>query len=153
MKSLEKVIKNIGVGMSLMEQIRNDQLEFRKQRKSIETAVLTTLLGEASAIGKNNGNRETTDTEVVALVKKFIENNNQTIKVLNGVQEKTENLIKENSALQVYLPKQMSEQEIRDTLATCSKELGKIMGHFKKEFPGMYDGALVSRLAKEYVAS
>jgi uncharacterized protein YqeY len=138
-----------------MEQIKRDQLEFRKQRQSVEVGVLTTLIGEASAIGKNNGNRETTDTEVIALVKKFLDNNNDTIKILieGGQQEKTENLIKENAALQVYLPKQMSEQEIRDALATCSKELGKIMGHFKKAFPGMYDGGLVSRLAKEYVAS
>lgn len=141
--------------MSLMEQIKRDQLEFRKQRQSVEVGVLTTLIGEASAIGKNNGNRETTDTEVIALVKKFLDNNNDTIKILieGGQQEKADNLLKENAALQVYVPKQMSEQEIRDALATCSKEIGKIMGHFKKSFPGMYDGALVSRLAKEYVAS
>ena len=139
--------------MSLMEQIKRDQLEFRKQRQSVEVSVLTTLIGEASAIGKNNGNRETTDAEVIALVKKFLDNNIATIKLLAIDNTQVDVLNTENSALQVYLPKQMSEQEIRDVLATCSKEIGKIMGHFKKEFPGMYDGALVSRLAKEYVAS
>ena len=139
--------------MSLMEQIKRDQLEFRKQRQSVEVSVLTTLIGEASAIGKNNGNRETTDAEVIALVKKFLDNNIATIKLLAIDNTQVDVLNTENAALQVYLPKQMSEQEIRDALATCSKELGKIMGHFKKAFPGMYDGALVSRLAKEYVAS
>jgi len=136
-----------------MEQIKRDQLEFRKQRQSVEVSVLTTLIGEASAIGKNNGNRETTDAEVIALVKKFLDNNIATIKLLAIDNTQVDVLNTENAALQVYLPKQMSEQEIRDALATCSKELGKIMGHFKKAFPGMYDGTLVSRLAKEYVAS
>jgi uncharacterized protein YqeY len=136
-----------------MEKIKADQLSFRKQRQTVEASVLTTLIGEASAIGKNKGNRETTDAEVVAVVKKFIDNNNGTIKLLVGDQEQTEILVKENAALQVYLPKQMSDEEIRAALATCSKELGKIMTHFKTAFPGMYDAGKVSTLAKEYVAS
>lgn len=143
--------------MSLMEKIKADQLSFRKQRQTVEASVLTTLIGESAAIGKNKGNRETTDTEVVAVVKKFIDNNNATIKLLvggdSGDQEQTEILVKENAALQVYLPKQMSDEEIRAALATCSKELGKIMAHFKTAFPGMYDAGKVSTLAKEYVAS
>lgn len=63
--------------MNLLNKIAEDRLFHRKQ--SIEhpehkliTTILTTLLGEISIVGKNDGNRETTDDEAVKIIQKFI---------------------------------------------------------------------------------
>jgi len=58
--------------MTLMEQIKTAQVTARKTGAQ-EASLLTTLLGEAAMVGKN-ANRETTDQEVVAVVKKFVKN-------------------------------------------------------------------------------
>jgi hypothetical protein len=55
-----------------MEQIKAKQIAARKSG-SADAGLLTTLLGEAAMVGKNAG-RETTDQEVVAVVKKFVKN-------------------------------------------------------------------------------
>jgi hypothetical protein len=59
--------------MSLIQTIKADQVQARKAR-SASASILTTLIGEAEMIGKNAGDRESTDEEVIAIIKKFIKN-------------------------------------------------------------------------------
>lgn len=42
----------------LIVKIKHDQLVARKNRDQIESTLLTTLIGEADMVGKNNGNRD-----------------------------------------------------------------------------------------------
>ena len=58
--------------MSLIAQIKSAQLQLRKDRATVHAAALSTLIGEAETIGKDAGNREVTDAELTALLKKFI---------------------------------------------------------------------------------
>ena len=50
--------------MTLFSQIKADQLAARKAKDGLKATLLTTLIGELTAIGKNDGNREVTDAEV-----------------------------------------------------------------------------------------
>jgi uncharacterized protein YqeY len=142
--------------MSLMQRIKTEQLEARKKKDVIKASLLTTLIGEATAIGKNDGNRETTDAEVVAMVKKFLKNIEETMKVADTFQAREEKLI-----LIDLLPTQLSEQELKTTVwllgtevgATTSKDMGKIMKVLKERYDGQYDGALASKLIKEMLGS
>ena len=56
----------------LLAEIKAKQINARKARLSTAT-LLTTLIGEAEMVGKNQG-REVTDSEVLAMIKKFIKN-------------------------------------------------------------------------------
>ena len=49
----------------LINQIKSDALEARKARQTNTATLLTTLYSEASMVGKNDGNRESTDAEVL----------------------------------------------------------------------------------------
>lgn len=61
------------------------------------------------------------------------------------------------SVIENYLPKQLSEEEIKtelkkiiaDTGATSAKDMGKVMGAATKHFAGKADGKVVSTLVKE----
>lgn len=141
--------------ISLFQKIKADQLQARKDRISGEVALLTTLLGEAGTVGKNQ-NRETNDDEVVAVVKKFIKGIDECMAV-----EKDEfnllDLVVQKVILRKYLPKQLSDEEIVeviDALYYGKKSpltLKEIMGHFKQYHTGLYDGKQLSTLAAECI--
>lgn len=128
--------------MTLIEQIKADYLTARKTKDSVKVSLLATLLGEAQMIGKNAGNRETTDSEVIAVVKKFIKNVNELLAVAPGHVQATAEI----SVLENYLPKQMSADEIRAALNDVPRQKGTMMQHLKKNFNGQYDGKQASDL-------
>lgn len=132
--------------MTLMEQIKTKQITARKAGLT-EASLLTTLLGEAAVIGKNAGNRETTDSEVVAVVKKFVKNIDETVTALTerGVDATT--FLAERTVLEQFLPMQLSENALIE-VAKCQPNMPAFMKHLKENFAGKYDGKLASTVAK-----
>lgn len=140
--------------MTLLATIKSAQLTARKNRDIIATALLTTLIGEASMPGKNDGNRESTDQEVVAVIKKFIKNANEVLKVSDNETSRTE-----LSILESFLPKQLSEEELRSSIQSIvsvteavngsKPKMGDVMKALKQKHDGQYDGGLASKLIKE----
>jgi len=61
----------------LINKIKSDALEARKARKTNTATLLTTLYFEASMVGKNLENRESTDQEVLQVIEKFIKGANE----------------------------------------------------------------------------
>lgn len=146
--------------MTLIERIKQDQVAARKEHSVTKALLLTTLIGEAQAVGKNNGNREPTDAEVVAIVKKFIKNMDETIGHLEKANpnEKPQSyytVLIEKEHISKYLPKQLTDEEIRVAIKAAIEKsgsnLGKVMTLLKLQYEGLYDGKLVSSLAKEMI--
>ena len=142
--------------MNLIDSIRADQLQARKEKNIIKVNLLTTLIGEAVSIGKNAGNRETTDAEVVALAKKFIKNLQEAMEVYSRAGVDITNQQAEVQILEQYIPKQMSAEDLRSAILAIKeeitagpKDMGKVMGLLKQRFDGQYDGKMASALAKE----
>lgn len=143
--------------MSLIQEIKQNQLIARKAKQISEARLLTTLLGEAAMVGKTAGNRESTDDEVVAVIKKFIKNNNEVMVVSESKSETYMNAIIETDILTQYLPTQMTEEELRlviqkriATLEEISPKLmGKVMGWLKQNHNGQYDGKMASNIVKD----
>ena len=145
---------------TLLVQIKSDQLDARKkyaetgfEKHAVESRFLTTLYAEAAKVGKDAGNRETTDAEVVTVAKKFLKNIEETRKVTRE-KEVHETLDREESILLKYLPKQLSEGDMMDMLfklraSSTVTDLKGAMAYFKTHYPGQYDGAVLSRVAKE----
>lgn len=149
--------------MSLLQQIKKRQLEARKARDQIEISLLTTLIGEASMPGKNDGNRESTDHEVVAVIKKFRKNAEETLKALSGRQDFDSNSSKGRVQLEILildtlLPTQLSTEQLTSIVQnlveslpdkTSKSAFGSIMKQLKDAHEGLYDGAAASLIIKE----
>jgi uncharacterized protein YqeY len=149
--------------MSLLSDIKAKQLEARKARNAVASSLLTTLIGEASMPGKNDGNRESTDAEVIAVVKKFIKNAKETLAHLENKVEYVDvvevcmpDIIKDEIAiLETFLPKQLSDLELRGVIAELiasaevKPNMGTIMSALKTQYEGRYDGGAASKHAKE----
>lgn len=132
--------------MTLMEQIKTAQVTARKTGAS-EASLLTTLLGEAAMVGKN-ANRETTDQEVVAVVKKFVKNIDETITALTSRNQDASAFLMERGVLEQYLPQQMGEEDLIN-IAQALPNMPSFMKHLKENFAGQYDGKLAATVAKQ----
>lgn len=77
-----------------------------------------------------------------------------------GRQEAAEKLDRELKIISTYLPQPLSEHEIltiiqqavADTGAGSTADLGRVMGQVMPRVRGRADGALVSRLAKQFLS-
>ena len=149
--------------MTLFAQIKTDQLAARKARESLKATLLTTLIGELTAVGKNDGNREVTDADVVKLVKKFLDGVNETIKLMpdaanvDSSADRYVNLLKEQSYLTVYMPQQMDEYALTIVVRMILNELGagasmgQVMAALKTKHAGKYDGGMASKIVKAVI--
>lgn len=153
--------------MTLLNTIKAVSLEARKARDTDKAALLTTLLGDAMMVGKNNGNRESTDAEVIAVIKKFINNANEVLEILKKSQSgvvceyissdhniplsplsplsPVEQLHLDSiTLLESFLPKQLSQEDLSsviDILITTHKASSiKDMGNIMKQLKAVYEG-------------
>lgn len=136
----------------LIDQIKNDMFLSKKSGEKIKSSLLTTLYAEAVRVGKDDGNRLTTDAEVVQVIKKFIKNNEETQNALATQGKHSQELISEADILKAYLPKQLSEMELTGIISSMKdlgKNMGDIMKHLKENYAGQYDGKLASEIAKK----
>lgn len=135
--------------MALFEQMKKDKLEALKNKQVAKKDLLGCVIAEAS---KNV--KEPDDATMISTIKKFIANaqelqanaatrSNSTVEI-NRAQY-------EIDVLNLYLPYQLSEQEIKVIVARFARpiNLGDVQKHFKENYAGRYDGKLVSKIVKE----
>lgn len=143
--------------MALLGRIREDRLSARKSGDSLRINLLTALDGEATRVGKDKANRESTDEEVVAVIRKFLKGIDETIEALRKTGRPTGQPECEREILSAYLPKQLSAEELETVIAGLvaalpekkPAALGQVMGSLKERYAGLYDGKLASEAIKK----
>jgi uncharacterized protein YqeY len=130
---------------NLMNVIKTQQLAARKTGAK-EASLLTTLLGEAAMVGKNAG-RETTDAEVVAVVKKIIKNIDETVAALTARGQNADEFIQERKVLEQFLPLQLTKLAL-EYIALKHSSMPEFMKFLKENHAGQYDGKVASAVAK-----
>lgn len=126
--------------MTIQEQVSSDLTSAIKERNEGKKAILRVLIGEFNREGK-----VLPDEKATAIIKKMVAN-------AEDMKNTTEAEI-----LSEYLPKQLTNDQINmlvsqiieDESITSMREMGKIMGIFKAEYAGKYDGSVVSKVIKE----
>lgn len=144
--------------MTLITQIKQDQVAARKARDTVVANALTTLIGEAEMVGKNAG-RAVTDGEVQAVLKKFVDNIDFTLRQITD-NEAISLLQVERAVYERYRPRQMNALElekavggIRTEISAGPKDMGKIMAVLKTRFAGQYDGKMASDIIRNVLAA
>jgi len=141
------------------EKIAEDLKEAMKSGDKFKLSVLrmlkSALLLESKAVSKDH---ELTDEEVIKVIKKQVKTRKDSIieyQKYNKLDE-VANLEKEVEILNVYLPEEMSEEEILKVIdevfeaikPTSMKEMGLIMKELNTKITNA-DMSLVSKLVKE----
>ena len=148
--------------MSLKQQIEsklNEALKAKDKSTYPTLRLVVAAVKDAEIAGRSKGQKEITDSDLTAILKKIIKQRNESCEVYKkaGRAELLENETREIEIISIFLPKQLSEEETRkicqDTVkfvgATSMKDMGKVMGELKLKYADTIDFSKVSPIIKE----
>jgi uncharacterized protein YqeY len=134
--------------------------------KAKETVKLASLRAIKAAITlaktAEGATGEIDDAGIVKIIQKLVKQRKESAQQYTdaGRPELAENEVAEMEAMEVYLPKQLTEAEVEAELvkiiaevgATQPSEMGKVMGVATKRLAGLADGRVISTLVKKLLA-
>lgn len=135
--------------MTVVEKLKTESMRLRKARDPLAPKIVFAL-SEIEKVGKNAGNRATTDDEAIRVVQKLIATIDENIRVTTDAVR----LIafdQEKSILVSALPQMASESEIRQFLATLDTPANKgiVMKALKEKFGALVDMKQAGAIASE----
>lgn len=100
--------------------------------------------------------QEFTDKDIIAIIQKLVKQRKDAAEqyVAAGRQDLADNELAEIKAMETYLPKALSEEEMRNIVtellvrSDVRYDMGMIMKHFKENYSGQYDGKTLSGIVK-----
>jgi uncharacterized protein YqeY len=144
--------------MSVIEKLKAESLRLRKERNPIASSI-TFALSEIEKVGKNNGNRATTEDEAIKVVQKLLITVNENIKYA----EQKADLVRlveldlEKAILSSVLPQMASDEEVTDFLRELftgkrGNEIpkkGDVMKALRDKFGALVDMKRAGQIATE----
>lgn len=145
---------------NLQDQIKKDLITSLKAKEENKVSVLrmlqSAIKNKEIELKKREG---LSDEEIEPMVASEIKKRNDSIESYKegGRDELVAKEEKEIEILKSYMPKQMSEDEVRkivekaiaDTKASGAADFGKVMGKVMSDVRGKTDGNVVSKIVKE----
>ena len=130
--------------------------------KAKETVKLASLRAIKAAImlakTAEGATGEISDQEIVKIIQKLVKQRKESAQQYIDANrpELAENELAEAAAMEIYLPKQLSEDELKAELtkiiaevgASKPSDMGKVMGVATKKLAGLADGRAISAMVK-----
>lgn len=149
--------------MNLFDQISNDIKEAMKTRDKVRLEALRNVkkyfLEAKTAPGAAD---ELTDDAALKIIQKLVKQgkDSATLYTEQGRADLAEAELAQVAAIEVYLPKQMTEEEltaalqgiIAETGAAGPKDMGRVMGVATKQLAGRAEGRAISAKVKELLS-
>jgi len=133
--------------MTLKEQINADFMTAFKGKNAIAKGILSVVKGEIQTVEKNVGTDNLSDAEVTKILTKTVKSLKETITLSNDEKSKVE-----LSVIEVYLPKQMSKEEVTAKVTELVNSGITQIGAIMKEFASLpADKKMVSESIKELI--
>jgi uncharacterized protein YqeY len=149
--------------MSLEETINKDYIQAMKDRNSERSGALNYLRAMIKQVKVDKRLEKVADDEVFAVIKKQIKQRQDSIEQFEkgGRPELAAKEKAEIDIMKVYLPVEMTADEIKVVIdqvvkeagAVSMKDMGNVMKVVREKTGGRADGKLVSELVKEKLAS
>ena len=147
--------------MPLKKQIEdklNEALKAKDKNTYPTLRLIVSAIKDAEIAGRSKGQKEIKDADITSILKKMIKQRNESCEVYKkaGRSELLENETKEINVINGFLPKQMSEAEMKKVCeeaiktvgASSMKDMGKVMGELKSKHADTLDFSKVSGIIK-----
>ena len=141
--------------LQIQQDIKSAMLAKEKTRLESLRAIKAAILLAKTA----DGSESISDEAVVKIIQKLVKQRKETAEIYKqqNREELAANELAEAAAMEVYLPKQLSEAEIEEELkkiiaqvgATGPQDMGKVMGTATKALAGKAEGRVISALVKK----
>ena len=147
--------------MSLKKRIEdklNSALKAKDKNTYPTLRLIVSAIKDAEIASRSKGQNEMKDADIIGILKKMIKQRNESCEVYKkaGRNELLENETKEINVINLFLPKQLSEEEtkkiceevIKSVGASKMKDMGKVMGVLKSKHADTLDFSKVSGIIK-----
>lgn len=133
--------------MTLKEKINADFMTAFKSKNVVAKSILSVVKGEIQTVEKNIGVDSLSDAEVIKILTKTVKSLKETISMTGDEKSKMELEI-----VEVYLPTQMSKEEVTQKVTELVNSGVTQIGMIMKEFATLpADKKMVSEVVKEIV--
>jgi uncharacterized protein YqeY len=133
--------------MTLKEKINADFMTAFKSKNVVAKSILSVVKGEIQTVEKNIGVDSLSDAEVIKILTKTVKSLKETISMTGDEKSKMELEI-----VEVYLPTQMSKEEVTKKVTELVNSGVTQIGMIMKEFATLpADKKMVSEVVKEIV--
>ena len=137
----------------LIDEIKAANIQAMKDRDQTSRAVLSIVLTKykLQEVELKSQGKEIGDKELLSIIQKVLKELEDEkagyLKVNNH--ERADNISKQMDVISSYLPKQLSEEEIRKIIASLEdKSVPSVMKHFKMNYAGQVDMSLVNSVLR-----
>ena len=137
----------------LIDELSKANIEALKKRDQVARAIYSVILSKYKALDielKADG-KEAGDPEMVKIIQKTIKELEEESASYEkaGRLEEVKNIASQKALIEKYLPKLMSEEEIKKVIDSLEdKSIPSVMKHFKLNYEGKADMSLVSKIAR-----
>lgn len=147
----------------LVEQVNKDIMEAMKARDKVRLETVRNIKKyflEAMTAPGANGTLE--DSEALKILAKLAKQGKESAAIFqqSGRQDLADDELAQVAVIEGYLPKQMTEDEVKEAVktiiaqvgATSMKDMGKVMGVASKQLSGQADGRVISAVVKQLLS-
>ena len=137
----------------LINELEQANIAALKARDQVTRAVLSVVINRyrLNAIELKSQGKEATDADLIKIISKVIKELDEEKEgnIKTGRLEEAKAIDQQKAVIEKYLPKMMSEDEIRAVIAKLEdKSIPSVMKYFKANFDGQVDMSLVSKIAR-----
>ncbi|MBE2907479.1 GatB/YqeY domain-containing protein [Anoxybacillus flavithermus] len=147
--------------MSLLERLNNDMKQAMKNKEKDKLSVIrmvkSALQNEAIKLGKT-----LTEDEELTVLSRELKQRKDSLQEFEkaGRTDLVDKVKEEITVLELYMPKQLSEEElvqiVKETIvevgASSKADIGKVMGAIMPKVKGKADGSLVNKLVQQHLS-
>jgi len=129
--------------MTVVSQLKAEAMKLRKARNPT-AASITFAISEIEKVGKNAGNRETTEDEAIKVVQKLVATLDSNLETVRGIDTgRTIAFEYEKKILESVLPQMVSQDAVitylKDYEITDKTTIGELMKVIKAKFGSLVD--------------
>ena len=148
---------------NMEKRIQADMVSAMKEKNAVKLASLRAIKAAITLAKTAEGSTgEVFEQDIVKIIQKLVKQRKESAQQYTdaGRPELAANELAEVAEMEVYLPKQLSEEEVKAELskiiaevgATKPSDMGKVMGVATKKLAGLAEGRLISTLVKQLLA-
>src|SRR5215210_117881 len=137
----------------LRENINNavkDAMRAKEERKLSTLRMVNSTIKNADIAARGDGKPPLSDEDLLGVFQKMIKQRQESVELYEkgGRAELAAQERDEIAVISAYLPKQMSDDDVKAAIAAVIKDMGKVVGALKAKYAGQMDFGKASGLVK-----
>jgi uncharacterized protein len=148
--------------MSLLNRLNDDMKQAMKNKEKEKLSVIRMLKASLQNEAIKHGKQELSEDEELTVLSREVKQRKDSLQEFQnaGREDLVGKIQTELTYVEIYMPKQLSEEEVSAIVqqtvvevgATSKADMGKVMGAIMPKLKGKADGALVNKLVLQHLS-